>query len=33
VQEQQMINKVKIIGYSLGLVAVVAVAAWKLLVP
>jgi hypothetical protein len=32
VREQQMINKVKIIGYSLGLVIVVAVAAWKLLV-
>jgi len=32
VQEQQIMNKVKIVGYGLGLVIVVAVAAWKLLI-
>jgi hypothetical protein len=32
VREQQLINKVKIAGYGLGLVVFLAVAAWKLLV-
>jgi hypothetical protein len=32
VREQQLINKVKIAGYDLGLVVFLAVAAWKLLV-
>jgi hypothetical protein len=31
-REQQLINKVKIAGYGLGLVVFLAVAAWKLLV-
>jgi hypothetical protein len=31
-REQQLINKVKAGGYSLGLVVFLAVAAWKLLV-
>jgi hypothetical protein len=31
-REQQMINKVKVAGYGLGVVIFLAVAAWKLLV-
>ncbi len=31
-REQQMINKVKVAGYGLGVVVFLAVAAWKLLV-
>ena len=31
-REQQLINKVKIAGYGLGLVVLLAVAAWKLLI-
>jgi hypothetical protein len=30
-REQELINKVKVAGYSLGLVVFLAVAAWKLL--
>ncbi len=31
-REQQMINKVKVAGYGLGVAVFLAVAAWKLLV-
>ena len=31
-REQQMINKVKVAGYGLGIAVFIAVAAWKLLV-